>query len=79
MMSTMPKTELDFSKKTVIFLDEEYFTTVGVLEVMGVGKTTLSKEIKDGKIEVFDHPHGHLFHPAAVTKWKEKRTKRLRR
>ena len=70
----MKTATLDFTKDTVIYLDEEHYTTVGVLKVMSVGKTTLSKEIKDKKIEVFRHPGGNLFTKAAVLEWKRNRT-----
>lgn len=70
----MKTATLDFTKDTVIFMDDEYYTTIGVLKVMGVGKTTLSNEIKNKNIEVFRHPNGNLFTKAAVHEWKRNRT-----
>ena len=70
----MKTATLDFTKDTVIFMDDEYYTTSGVLKVMGIGKTTLSNEIKNKKIEVFKHPNGNLFTKDAVHEWKRNRT-----
>lgn len=71
----MKTAKLDFTKDTVIFLDEEHYTTIGVLNVTKIGKTTLSKEIKEGRMEVFRHPDGNLFTKDAVRKWKISRTR----
>ena len=67
---------LDFTKDTVIFLDDEYYTTTGALKVMGVGKTTLSKEISEDNIEVLYHPKGHLFSKGAILNWLKRRSRR---
>lgn len=71
-------TELDFTKDTVIFLDDEYYTTIGALKAMGIGQTTLSKEIREDNIEPYIHPKGHLFSKAAVSEWLKRRSKRIR-
>lgn len=42
----MKQTSLDFSKKTVIYMDEEMYTTLGATEAMGISKASLSSEIK---------------------------------
>lgn len=72
----MEQSTIDFSKETVIFMDEEMFTTIGAIKVMGIGKTTLSKEIRDSKIEVFQHPGGNLFSKGAILEWVKNRTKK---
>lgn len=75
----MKTASLDFTQDTVIVFDDEYYTTSGVLKVMGIGKTTLSKEIKKGMVEVFKHPGGHLFSKSSVLEWIEKRTLRIKK
>lgn len=72
-------TELDFTQDTVIYLDEEYYTTTGALKAMGIGKTTLSKEIREDNIEFLNHPRGHLYSKGAVFAWLQRRTKRIRK
>lgn len=71
------KTSLDFSQKTVIYLDDEYYTTIGAMDAMGVKQTTLSKEIRDNNIEPKIHPGGYLFSKDAVEAWLDRRTKRI--
>lgn len=51
----MKTAKLDFTKDTVIFLDEEHYTTIGVLNVTKIGKTTLSKEIREGRKKCILH------------------------
>ena len=70
----MKTATLDFTKDTVTFLDDEWYTTIGVLKVMCVCKATLSNEIKNKKIEVFRHPNGNLFSKDAVNEWRLNRT-----
>lgn len=70
-------TSLDFTKETVIYLDDEYYTTIGAMKAMGVKQTTLSKEIRDGNIEPKIHPGGYLFSKDAVNIWLDRRTKRI--
>lgn len=74
----MKTATLDFSKDKVIFMDDEYYTTIGALKVMGIGSTTLSKEIKDAKIEVFRHPQGNLFSKGAILAWVIGRTSKVK-
>lgn len=69
-------TTLDFTKDTVVFMDDEYYTTIGALKAMGIGKTTLSKEIREKNIEIFDHPRGHLFSKGAILDWLKRRSRR---
>lgn len=71
------KTSLDFSQKTVIYLDEEYYTTIGAMDAMGVKQTTLSKEIRDDNIRPQIHPGGYLFSKDSVAMWLDRRTKRI--
>lgn len=70
----MKTTSIDFKQKTVIFLDEEMYTTIGASEAMGISKLSLSNEIKAENIEVFRHPGGNLFSLAAIQDWKRRRT-----
>lgn len=70
---------IDFTQDTVVFIDDEYYTTTGALKAMGVGKTTLSKEIREGNIEYLDHPRGHLYSKGAILAWLQRRTKRNRK
>lgn len=70
----MKTTQLDFTKKTVIFMDEEMYTTVGATEAMGLSKASLSLEISNGNIEVFKHPRGNLFSIGAIQDWRRRRT-----
>lgn len=56
----MKTTQLDFKQKTVIFMDEEMYTTLGAIEAMGLSKASLSKEIASGMVEVFRHPGGNF-------------------
>lgn len=64
---------------TVMFLDDLWYTTEGAIKVMGIGKTTLSLEIKHSNIEVFKHPNGHLFSKPSILNWMAKRTKKAKR
>lgn len=70
----MKTTQLDFKQKTVIFMDEEMYTTLGATEVMGLSKATLSKEIANGNVEVFRHPGGNLFSIGAIQDWRRRLT-----
>lgn len=70
----MKTTQLDFKQKTVIFMDEEMYTTIGATEVMGLSKATLSSEIANGNVEVFRHPGGNLFSIGAIQDWRRRRT-----
>lgn len=72
-------TELIPGEDTVIFMDDEYYTTSGVLKITGMGKSTLSSEIKNENIEVFRHPNGNLFSKPSVRNWVEKRTVKAKR
>lgn len=46
----MKTTQLDFKQKTVIFMDEEMYTTLGATEAMGLSKAS----------HLRTHPrHGH--------------------
>lgn len=64
---------------TTIFLDDVWYTTEGAVKLLGIGRTTLSKEIKSKKIEVFKHPNGNLFSKDAIANWVERRTAKARR
>ena len=75
----MLTTKLDFKKDTVIFADDEYYTTTGALKVMGIGMTTLSKEIKNNNIEPLIHPGGNLYSKGSILGWLERRSKRNRK
>lgn len=70
----MKQTQLDFKQKTVIYMDEEMYTTIGATEAMGISKASLSKEIGNGLIEVFRHPNGNLFSEEAIQAWRRRRT-----
>lgn len=71
-------TTLDFTKDTVVFMDDEYYTTTGALKVMGIGRTTLSKEIRENNIETKRHPKGYLFKREAIKAWLDRRFKRMK-
>ena len=75
----MKQTSLDFSKKTVIYMDEEMYTTLGATEAMGISKASLSSEIKAENIEVFRHPGGNLFSLGAIQDWRIRRTQRVKK
>ena len=75
----MKTTQLDFKQKTVIFMDEEMYTTLGATEVMGLSKATLSSEIANGNVEVFRHPGGNLFSIGAIQDWRIRRTQRVKK
>lgn len=75
----MKQTSLDFSKKTVIYMDEEMYTTLGATEAMGISKASLSNEIKAENIEVFRHPGGNLFSLGAIQDWRIRRTQRVKK
>ncbi|WP_407444847.1 hypothetical protein [Fibrobacter sp.] len=64
---------------TIIYLDEEWYTTSGVLKMTGMCKTTLSTEIRDKKIEVFRHPQGNLFSKDSLHVWTMKRTAKAKK
>lgn len=70
-------TTLDFTKDTVVFMDDEYYTTIGALKAMGIGKTTLSKEIRLGNITPYNLPHGYAFSKASVREWMNNRRKKF--
>lgn len=71
-------TTLDFKKDTVIFMDDEYYTTTGAIKAMGIGQTTLSKEIRENNIEPLNHPKGHLFSKGAILEWLKRRSKKIK-
>lgn len=71
-------TTLDFKKDTVIFMDDEYYTTIGAIKAMGIGLTTLSKEIRENNIEPLIHPKGHLFSKGAILEWIKRRSKKIK-
>lgn len=71
-------TTLDFKKDKVIFMDDEYYTTTGALKAMGIGRTTLSKEIRENNIEPEKHPKGYLFKKEAIESWLHRRFKRMK-
>lgn len=68
----MKTTQLDFKQKTVIFMDEEMYTTLGATEVMGLSKATLSSEIANGNVEVFCHPGVNLFSIGSILDWRRR-------
>ena len=70
-------TSLDFTQETVIYLDDEFYTTIGAMKVMGIKQTTLSKEIREGNITPQIHPSGYLFSKDSIATWLDRRTKRI--
>lgn len=70
-------TSLDFAQETVIYLDDEFYTTIGAMKAMGIKQTTLSKEIREGNITPQIHPGGYLFTKDSVAMWLDRRTKRI--
>lgn len=71
---------VELSPEDFCFVNEEFFyTRSGAMKTMLVKSTTLSKEVRDGNIEVFKHPIGDLFSKPAISAWMIKRTKRARR
>lgn len=71
---------VELSPEDFCFVNEEFFyTRSGAMKAMLIKSTTLSKEIRDGYIEVFKHPIGDLFSKTAINAWMIKRTKRARR
>lgn len=62
-----------------IVADEPFYTTSGAIKMMGIGKTCLTNEIKEGNITVFCHPNGNLFSKEAILAWILKRTIKAKR
>ena len=48
--SSATPSELIPGEDTVIYMDDLWYTTSGAIKVMGVGKTTLTNEIKNKNI-----------------------------
>lgn len=66
-------------KDLFTFMDEVYYKTSGAMKVMGIGRTCLSNEVKEGRIAVFRHPVGDLYSKEAIMAWAIKRTTKAKK
>lgn len=62
------------AKDQRVVLDQVFYTTEGAMKVIGIGRTALSREIKEKRISVFKHPSGNLFSKEALNAWIINRT-----
>lgn len=59
---------------TCIVMGELYYTVSGAMKMLNVGKNSIVNSVKDGTLEVFEHPSGNLFSRNALSAWIAKRT-----
>lgn len=62
-----------------IVMDQVFYTTEGAMKVIGIGRTALSREIKEKRISVFRHPSGNLFSKESLNAWILNRTSKARK
>ena len=63
----------------MVVMDEPFYTAAGAMKLMGIGRTCLSREIREKRIAVFKHPVCDLFSKEAISAWILGRTTKVKK